>query len=68
MKPSAHDRVEGKTVAVQTGPTTNHVRRDAGDGVVITAAITDEAVDDLGSRVGDETTSVIRASDLTVAE
>lgn len=59
MKLSARNRIKGKSVGVQKGQTTGHVRIDAGDGVVITAAITDEAVDDLGLRVGDEATAVI---------
>lgn len=68
MKLSARNQIKGKVVAVQQGQTTSHVRIDAGNGVVITAAITNEAVDDLGLRVGDGATAVIKASDVIVAK
>lgn len=68
MKLSARNQIKGTVVAVQKGQTTSHVRLDAGNGVVITAAITNGAVDDLGLRVGDEATAVIKASDVIVAK
>jgi molybdopterin-binding protein len=36
--------------------------------VVITSSITNEAVDDLGVRVGDEAIAVIKASDVMIAK
>ena len=42
--------------------------RDFGDGVVITSSITNEAVDDLGLKTGDEAIAVIKASDVMVAK
>ncbi len=36
------------------GQTTAHVRIDIGSGVIVTFSITNEAVDDLGLKVGDE--------------
>jgi molybdopterin-binding protein len=44
------------------------VRIDIGNGVIITASITNEAVDDLGLKTGDEAIAVIKASDVMVAK
>ena len=68
MKISARNQLEGKVVAVQKGATTSHVRIDVGGGKVITASITNEAVDDLALKVGDTACSVIKASDVMVAK
>jgi molybdopterin-binding protein len=68
MKLSARNQIGGKVVAVQKGQTTAHVRIDIGNGVIITSSITNEAVDDLGLKVGDEAIAVIKASDVMVAK
>jgi len=68
MKLSARNQIKGKVVGVQKGQTTAHVRIDVGNGVVITSSITNEAVDDLGLKVGDEAIAVIKASDVMVAK
>jgi molybdopterin-binding protein len=39
---------------VQKGQTTGHVRIDIGNGVVVTSSITNEAIDDLALKVGDD--------------
>ena len=68
MKLSARNQIKGKVVEVRKGATTSHVRIDIGNDVVITSSITNEAVDDLAIRVGDEATAVIKASDVMVAK
>ena len=68
MKLSARNQIKGKVVEVRKGTTTAHVRIDIGNGVIITSSITNEAVDDLGVRVGDEAIAVIKASDVMVAK
>jgi molybdopterin-binding protein len=68
MKLSARNQIKGKVVGVQKGQTTAHVRIDVGHGVVITSSITNEAVDDLGLKVGDDAVAVIKASDVMVAK
>jgi molybdopterin-binding protein len=68
MKLSARNQIEGKIVAVQKGQTTSHIRIDIGNGVIITASITNEAVDELALAVGDTATAVIKASDVMVAK
>ena len=65
-KLSARNQIKGRVVEVQTGATTSHVRIDIGNGVVITAAITNEAVADLGLKAGVEAWAVIKASDVMI--
>ncbi|MDC7787409.1 TOBE domain-containing protein [Rhodoplanes sp. TEM] len=65
MKISARNVIEGKVVEVHKGATTAHVRLDIG-GSVITASITNEAVDELGLAVGGKAFAVIKASDVMV--
>ena len=68
MKLSARNQIKGKVIEVHNGATTAHVRIDIGNGVVITSSITNEAVDDLGLRSGDDAIAVIKASDVMVAK
>ena len=56
----------GKVVDVVKGATTSHVRIDIG-GSIVTASITNEAVDDLKLAKGKAATAVIKASDVLVA-
>jgi molybdopterin-binding protein len=68
MKLSARNQIKGRISAVQKGQTTGHVHIEVGGGVVLFASITNEAIDDLGLKVGDEATAVIKASDVMVAK
>ena len=68
MKLSARNQLKGRVVAVTKGQTTAHVRIDIGGGVVVTSSITNEAVDDLGLRVGDDAWAVVKASDVMVGK
>jgi molybdopterin-binding protein len=65
MKLSARNQLAGKVVEVRKGQTTAHVRIDIG-GAVITASITNEAVDELGLAAGQAAVAVIKASDVMV--
>jgi molybdopterin-binding protein len=68
MKLSARNQIKGKIVDVKKGATTSHVRIDIGNGVVITSSITNEAVDDLGLKAGDQVAAIIKASDVMVGK
>jgi len=68
MKLSARNQLKGKVTEVHKGATTAHVLIDLGHGVTITSSITNEAVDDLGLKVGDSVASVIKASDVMIAK
>jgi molybdopterin-binding protein len=67
MKISARNRLKGKVVEVTKGATTAHVRIDVGNGAIVTASITNEAVDELGLSPGKEAYAVVKASDVMVA-
>jgi len=66
MKISARNRLKGKIVEVILGATTAHIRIDVG-GSIVTAAITNDAVNELGLAAGQEACAVIKASDVMVA-
>ena len=68
MKLSARNQLKGKIVTITKGQTTAHVRIDIGGGVIVTSSITNEAVDDLGRRVGDDAFVVIKASNVMVGK
>jgi len=65
-KLSARNQLKGKILDVNKGATTSHVRIDIGNGMVITSAITNEAVADLNLKAGDEAWAVIKASDVMI--
>jgi molybdopterin-binding protein len=67
MKLSARNILKGKVVQVTKGQTTAHVRIEIGGGAVVTASITNEAVDELQLKTGDSAYAVIKASDVMVA-
>ncbi len=67
MRISARNRLKGRIVNVAKGATTAHVKIDVG-GTVVTSSITNEAVDELGLKVGDEAYAVIKASDVMVGK
>ena len=66
MKLSARNVFPGTVVAVNRGQTTAHVKIEIAPGIVVTAAITVEAVDDLGLKVGDAASAIIMSSELIV--
>jgi molybdopterin-binding protein len=68
MKISARNQLAGRVVAVTKGQTTAHVRIDIGGGAIVTASITNEAVDDLALATGDSVTAIIKASDVIVGK
>jgi molybdopterin-binding protein len=65
MKISARNTLKGKIVEVTKGATTAHVKIDVG-GTVVTASITNAAVDDLKLAPGKEAFAVIKASDVMI--
>jgi molybdopterin-binding protein len=67
MKISARNQIKGKVLEVSKGATTAHVRVEIAPGRIITSSITNEAVDDLGLRVGDSATVIIKASNVLIA-
>ena len=66
MKISARNILKGRIVEINKGATTSHVRIDIG-GSIVTASITNEAVDDLKLEKGKQAYAVVKASDVMVA-
>jgi molybdopterin-binding protein len=65
-KISARNVLEGTVKEIKAGATTSHVLIDV-KGNTITAAITNESVDDLDLQVGKKIYAVIKSSDVMVA-
>jgi molybdopterin-binding protein len=66
MKLSARNVMPGKVVAITKGVTTSHVKIEVAAGFIITASITNEAVDDLGLAIGKAATAIVKSSDVIV--
>ncbi|MFV0384374.1 TOBE domain-containing protein [Paracoccus sp. (in: a-proteobacteria)] len=65
MKLSARNVLPGTVTEITTGAVTSHVRIDLG-GKIVTASITNEAVAELGLKVGAKASAVIKATDVMV--
>ncbi len=68
MKLSARNVLKGRVLEVRRGQTTAHVRLDIGGGTVVTASTTNEAVDELALKEGEEAYAVVKASNVMVAK
>ena len=68
MKLSARNILPGRVVAVTKGSTTAHVKVELVSGLMVTASITNEAVDDLALKVGDSVSAVIKSSDVMIGK
>jgi molybdopterin-binding protein len=66
MKLSARNMLKVTIKTIDKGATTAHVQLDVG-GSTITASITNEAVDELGLKVGMNAFAVIKASNVMIA-
>ena len=67
MRISARNQLKGTVVEVKKGATTSHIRVDIGNGQIMTASITNEAVDELGIKDKGHVTVVVKASDVMIA-
>ncbi|MGO8673122.1 MAG: TOBE domain-containing protein [Capsulimonadaceae bacterium] len=67
MKLSARNQIAGTIKSVKPGTTTTHVTIEVTPTLTITAAITNEAADELGLAPGMDAIAVIKASDVMVA-
>jgi len=68
MRLSARNQLQGKVLDVTKGQTTAHVRIEIADGAIVTASITNEAVEELKLKAGDDVTAIIKASDVMVGK
>jgi molybdopterin-binding protein len=67
MKISARNSLEGVIKNVVKGATTAHVEIELKGGEIVTASITNEAVEDLGLVKGKKAHAIIKSSDVMVA-
>ncbi|MGA7233527.1 MAG: molybdopterin-binding protein [Xanthobacteraceae bacterium] len=67
MKLSERNKLKGKILDVKKGATTAHVRLEIAPGQIVTASITNEAVDELGLKAGGTAIAVVKASDVMIA-
>ncbi|GFE92992.1 TOBE domain-containing protein [Acetobacter persici] len=66
MRISARNQIAGKIIAIQPGATTSHISLELPGGTVMMASITNEAVADLGLKVGQIATALVKASDVMI--
>jgi molybdopterin-binding protein len=67
MKISARNQFKGKILEVKKGATTAHVRLEIAPGQVVTSSITNEAVDELGLKVGGTAIAIVKPSNVMIA-
>jgi molybdopterin-binding protein len=67
MKISARNVLEGTIREIRKGATTTHVAIEVKGGEVMTASITNEAVEELDLKRGTDAYAVINASDVIIA-
>jgi molybdopterin-binding protein len=68
MKLSARNALHGKIEQVHKGVTTTIVKVDIGNGLNVTASITNESADELDLKPGDAVTAIIKSSDVIIGK
>lgn len=68
MQLSTRNIIKGKVVEVNEGAVAAKVRVDIGSGNVVTALVTVDAVRDLGVKVGEEISVLIKATSVMLAK
>ncbi|MEN9443734.1 MAG: hypothetical protein RIS47_624 [Bacteroidota bacterium] len=66
MKLSARNQLKGTILKVEEGLITAKVLLDLGNGNVISAIISKDAIDDLKLKVGDEAFAVIKSTEVII--
>jgi molybdate transport system regulatory protein len=68
VKLSARNQLKGKIVSVEKGVITAKVKVEIKMPANITAVITKEAVEDLGLKVGDEVTAIVKSTEIIIGK
>ena len=68
MKISARNQIHGRLVALHPGAVNGTVKVDIGNGTIVTASITEEAIADLNLAEGDQVTVIVKASDVMIGK
>lgn len=67
MKLSARNNLKGKVVSIDKGQIVAKVKIDVG-GQFITSLVSNEAVDDLALKLGDEVQAIIKSSEVIIGK
>jgi molybdopterin-binding protein len=68
MKISARNQISGTIVGITPGTVNGSIKVDIGNGTIVTANITEEAIADLGLAEGETVTVIIKASDVMIGK
>lgn len=68
MKISARNQIKGIVLSVNEGAVNSEVELDLGNGQTIVSIITKNSVENLGIKVGDEVTAIIKASSVILGK
>ena len=68
MKLSARNQIPGTVTAITPGAVNGTVKVDIGNGTIVTASITEEAIADLALVEGDAVTVIVKASDVLIGK
>lgn len=68
MKISARNQIPGRITTIQPGAVNGSVKVDIGNGIILTANITEEAIADLNLAEGDQVTVLVKASDVLIGK
>lgn len=68
MKLSARNVLGGKISEITLGQAQAKVKIDIGDGVFLTSSITVDAVEELGLKVGDDVSAIIKSTDVMIGK
>lgn len=68
MKLSARNQFPGRAVSITPGAVNGTVKVDIGNGMVVTASITEEAIAELSLAEGDHVTVIVKASDVLIGK
>ena len=68
MKLSARNQIPGTVTQITPGAVNGTVKVDIGNGTIVTASITEEAIADLALAEGDAVTVIVKASDVLIGK
>ncbi len=68
MKLSARNQLDGVITEIRKGAVTTIVKIEVRNPAIVSATITNEAVEDLDLRVGAQAVAIIKASDVIVGK
>jgi len=68
MRVSARNQIAGTITQINPGAVNGTVKVDIGHGQSMMASITEEAIAELGLKIGDTVTAIVKASDVMIGK